>query len=92
MAAQGQQWRLAAACRSADPDLFFPVSSAGRSVEQVTQAKKICSGCPVQPDCLGFALRTRQPHGVWGGLTEQERSLIGTVTGTWPAPSARQMA
>ena len=66
-------WRLGAACRSADPDLFFPVSSTGKSLEQVAQAKAICARCPVQRECLAFAMRTRQFHGIWGGLTEQER-------------------
>jgi len=25
--------------------------------------------CPVRTQCLAFALRTRQVHGIWGGLT-----------------------
>jgi hypothetical protein len=33
-----------AACSSADPALFFPVSATGRSVEQVARAKAICAG------------------------------------------------
>jgi WhiB family transcriptional regulator, redox-sensing transcriptional regulator len=66
-------WRLGAACRSADPDLFFPVSSTGKSLEQVAQAKAICARCLVQRECLAFAMRTQQFHGIWGGLTEQER-------------------
>ena len=66
-------WRLGAACRTADPDLFFPVSSTGKSLEQVAQAKAICARCLVRRECLAFAMRTRQFHGIWGGLTEQER-------------------
>jgi hypothetical protein len=33
---------------------------------------------------LGFALDTRQNHGVWGGMSEQERRLRArkTCTGT----------
>ncbi|HWM95572.1 MAG TPA: WhiB family transcriptional regulator [Streptosporangiaceae bacterium] len=69
------QWRSFAACRSADPDLFFPVSSSGQSLAQVAKAKAICAGCQVRRECLAFALRTHQAHGVWGGLSEQERSL-----------------
>ncbi|HVJ98866.1 MAG TPA: WhiB family transcriptional regulator, partial [Acidimicrobiia bacterium] len=30
----------------------------------------ICGDCSVQRDCLNFALRVREPHGIWGGLTE----------------------
>ena len=71
-----QNWRSAAACRSADPELFFPVSAFGRALRQVAEAKAICARCPVQRQCLAFALRTRQAHGIWGGLTEEERALI----------------
>jgi WhiB family transcriptional regulator, redox-sensing transcriptional regulator len=68
-----QGWRLLAACRDADPDLFFPVSASGPCLDQITQAKAICARCPVRRQCLGFALNTRQDHGVWGGMSEQER-------------------
>ncbi|HEX6448920.1 MAG TPA: WhiB family transcriptional regulator [Trebonia sp.] len=66
-------WRLLAACRSVNPDLFFPISSSGQSIAQVTKAKAICADCAVRRECLAFALRTHQAHGVWGGLSEQER-------------------
>ena len=68
-----KNWRLLAACRSIDPDLFFPVSSAGKSLEQVAEARAVCARCLVRRQCLAFALRTRQAHGIWGGLTAQER-------------------
>jgi WhiB family redox-sensing transcriptional regulator len=65
-------WRLAA-CRSADPDLFFPVSGAGPAREQAAAAKAVCAGCPVCRECLTYAVITHQQHGIWGGLTEDER-------------------
>jgi WhiB family redox-sensing transcriptional regulator len=71
-----RHWRLAAACRSADPDLFFPLSSSGLSLDQVALAKEVCAGCGVRAECLAFALRTNQAHGVWGGMSEQERQLL----------------
>jgi len=71
-----REWRSAAACQSCDPELFFPVSSSGPAVEQIARAKEICARCPVRPQCLAFALRTRQVYGLWGGLTEQERYLV----------------
>jgi Transcription factor WhiB len=74
------------------PICSSPVSSTGRSLDQVTQAKRICAGCPVQPECLAFALRTHQSHGIWGGLSEQERNLIGTVMDGGPARSVPQTA
>ena len=73
LAAEGG-WRSAAACRSADPDLFFPISASGRAPEQVAEAKAICARCPVRRQCLAFALHTRQAYGIWGGMTEEERA------------------
>ena len=71
--ARGEDWRSAAACQATDPDLFFPVSGSGKSLEQVERAKAICAACPVRQDCLAFALRIGQADGIWGGLTEEER-------------------
>jgi WhiB family redox-sensing transcriptional regulator len=71
--AAGENWMSSAACHSADPELFFPISDCGRSQDQVAQAKAVCASCQVRRECLSFALRTRQAHGIWGGMTEQER-------------------
>jgi WhiB family redox-sensing transcriptional regulator len=73
-------WRQAAACWSADPDLFFPVSSPGQSVEQVARAKSVCAACTVRGQCLQYALAANEAHGVWGGMTEEERSGMAPNT------------
>ena len=70
------QWRSAAACRTADPDLFFPISDSGPALEQAVEAKAICATCRVRRECLAFALRTEQVHGIWGGTTEHERIAV----------------
>lgn len=67
-------WRSAAACRSADPEMFFPISDSGPAREQTAKAKAVCATCRVRRECLGFALRTGQMHGIWGGTTEYERA------------------
>lgn len=86
----GRNWRMLAACRSIDPDLFFPVSTAGKSLEQVAEARSVCACCLVRRQCLAFALRTRQTHGIWGGLTAQERDQRHpTRTATAPAANGR---
>jgi WhiB family redox-sensing transcriptional regulator len=64
-----------AACLTAEPDLFFPVSAAGPAVAQVVAAKTVCRGCPVRTECLSYALQTAQDYGIWGGATEEERRL-----------------
>jgi WhiB family redox-sensing transcriptional regulator len=70
-----RDWRTAAACRTADPELFFPVSSLGPAQEDIAQAKAVCDSCRVRRQCLQFALATHQMYGVWGGTTEEERRL-----------------
>jgi WhiB family redox-sensing transcriptional regulator len=88
------RWRMLAACQSIDPELFFPVSASGKSLEQVTAAKAVCAACPA------FALRTGQVHGIWGGLTVEERqqalrrednhplSLPGKASCSWKTSKA----
>jgi WhiB family redox-sensing transcriptional regulator len=73
---ESSRWWELAACRSGDPDLFFPVSAIGPARRQVARAKAVCEGCAVQQRCLDYALSTRQAHGVWGGLTEEERRAV----------------
>jgi WhiB family redox-sensing transcriptional regulator len=76
MLADKTSWRLEAGCRWVDPDLFFPISASGRGGEQADRARAVCARCPVRSECLDFALRTRQMHGVWGGTTAEERYLL----------------
>jgi WhiB family transcriptional regulator, redox-sensing transcriptional regulator len=66
-------WRSSAACRSADPDLFFPLSRAGAADKQIARAKMICAGCQVRQECLEFALTQDQSYGIWGGTTPEDR-------------------
>ena len=79
MTAGTDSWRLMAACWSVDPELFFPVCATGPAQSQLAEAKAICSGCRVRGECLAFALRTHQIHGVWGGTSEQERAEMRRV-------------
>jgi WhiB family redox-sensing transcriptional regulator len=53
--------------------MFFPVGASGPALDQISQAKAVCAGCPVADQCLQFAVTTNQEYGVWGGLDEDER-------------------
>ena len=66
-------WRQYAACRHCSPDLFFPAGTTGAALHEIAAAKAVCTACPVQSQCLRFALRTGQAYGIWGGTTEDER-------------------
>jgi len=56
-----------APCTTTDPEAFFPEQG-----EFTTAAKKLCKQCPVQTECLTYALETNQTYGVWGGLSAKE--------------------
>ena len=66
--ARVESWRVEAACRDLDVDLFFPTTE-----DEADEAKAVCASCPVRQACLDYAIQTRQDDGVWGGLTESER-------------------
>lgn len=59
-------WRAGAACRNADPDLFFPTRT--RAGIDISAAAAICAACPVRIECDKFAEATNQVHGVWAGV------------------------
>jgi WhiB family redox-sensing transcriptional regulator len=69
-------WRVNAACRDADPELFFPEGDLSSARVAVKTAKLICRGCPVSATCLSWALADGQEAGIWGGLTEDERRKL----------------
>lgn len=59
-------------CKQA-PDLYF----AGQGeMYETNLAKKACQQCPIQAQCLSYALRFNEMEGVWGGLTSGERKKI----------------
>ncbi len=68
-------WQLNGACRQADPTVFFhPEGERGPTrLARDLAAKAICARCPVIQQCGAHALQVREPYGVWGGLTEDER-------------------
>lgn len=72
------EWQLEAACRRADARIFFhPPGERGADHEARDQAaKQVCACCPVLQPCREYALQAREPYGVWGGLTEEERQVL----------------
>ena len=76
MITEDLDWRDRAACVDADPELFFPIGTAGPALEQIEQAKRVCLRCPARPRCLAWALEHDFVSGIWGATTEAERRLI----------------
>ena len=71
-------WQLFGLCRGEDPNVFFhPEGERGPArVNRDVKAKTICGACPVKLQCAQHALAVKEPYGVWGGLTEDEREDI----------------
>jgi WhiB family transcriptional regulator, redox-sensing transcriptional regulator len=69
-----RDWRLDAACRDVDPELFFP--EPGQRPQAVA-AKQVCASCAVRGPCLQAALhgpQAREDHsGIFAGTTARER-------------------
>ncbi|HZD66298.1 MAG TPA: WhiB family transcriptional regulator, partial [Acidimicrobiales bacterium] len=72
-------WQRRAACRGPHASIFFPPPHFERKAdkrERESRAKAICARCTVSQECLDYALRIREPHGIWGGRNEVERKAI----------------
>ncbi len=70
------EWQYQGACRQVDTEQFFhPEGERGASRRgRVATAKAVCAECPVIQQCRDHALAVREPYGVWGGLSEDERA------------------
>ncbi len=65
------EWQERALCAQTDPEAFFPEKGGS-----TREAKRICSGCDVRPECLEYALAHDERFGIWGGLSERERRRL----------------
>lgn len=77
-----QEWRRRAKCHGADTELFYPPRDKRLYKKIADQSKAICNGkdsravCPVRVDCLLYALRRGEEHGIWGGMSHRERNAL----------------
>lgn len=74
--AEHWDWQFSGLCRSMSPEIFFhPEGERGSARRMRDQnAKEICGACPVIAACRKHALAAREPFGVWGGMSEEERN------------------
>ena len=68
-------------CMVSDPESWFPDSLQVRS-STVENAKRLCMACPVQAQCLAYALANPGLEGIWGGATPKERMNARTYLPT----------
>lgn len=67
-------WHSHAACRGAEPKIFFPRTDDRRpgSERPYKFGRVFCRNCPVVAECL--AAGETEIFGLWGGLTPTERA------------------
>ena len=66
-------WVKEAICAQTDPDSWV---AENLNTVNVKQLKSICGTCPVNIECLTFAINEHLEYGIWGGKTPRERAAI----------------
>jgi WhiB family transcriptional regulator, redox-sensing transcriptional regulator len=70
-------WKNNGNCVGEDSNKFFPtVKVDGEYLYTEEDAKEVCHACPVQRECLDFAIITKSDMGIFGGYTPEERKLL----------------
>lgn len=72
-------WQLMGLCRERPGAQFFhPDDDLGRISRRLREAaaKRVCDTCPVRRQCATHALAVGEEYGVWGGFSENDRSLL----------------
>jgi len=72
-------WQLNGLCRErAGAQFFHPDDDLGRISRRLREAaaKRVCDTCPVRRQCATHALAVGEEYGVWGGFSENDRSLL----------------
>lgn len=69
-------WQTQAACRGSESSWFFSADTERASVRarREAMAKAVCLKCSVLEQCRAYALSVQEPWGIWGALTEDERT------------------
>jgi transcription factor whiB len=65
------RWQDFALCAQTDPDIFFPEKGGSTA-----PATSVCASCPVQAECLEYAIANDIRHGIWGGMSDNDRRKI----------------
>ena len=64
-------WQAEALCAQTDPEAFFPEKGGSTA-----PATSVCASCPVQAECLEYAIANDIRHGIWGGMSDNDRRKI----------------
>jgi WhiB family transcriptional regulator, redox-sensing transcriptional regulator len=77
-----ESWRYKAQCKGMKTDLWFPPRDKEKYKTIAEISKAICYGknglpeCPVRKECLLYADKMEDTHGIWGGMSHRERNSL----------------
>lgn len=79
-AANSGDWRDQAVCAQIPESdaLFFPEHGGGH----FTEARRVCSTCPVRAECLNWAREQLPEYGMFGGEAPHEREAFRKTSGS----------
>ena len=78
------EWAEQGACLGTDTNDWYAADGTGPGTVQIRNVellKRICSGCPVQAECLEWAIK-HEAHGFWAGTLPTERRRIRSERNT----------
>jgi WhiB family redox-sensing transcriptional regulator len=73
------EWQSVGRCREPGGAQFFhPDEDLGRISRRLREAAaiRLCQSCPVRAECATHALTVGEEYGVWGGFTENDRTVL----------------
>jgi WhiB family redox-sensing transcriptional regulator len=60
-----------ARCAGESTEIFYELTERNER-----KAKSLCGACPIASRCLTWAVMNKEPFGIWGGKTPQQRGTI----------------
>lgn len=76
-------WQARAACGGQDPSIWVPDYEPRQPTKSVQKAVQVCRACPVNAECLAYALAhatvgryADRGLGIYGGLTTWQRREV----------------
>jgi len=69
-------WKEEARCKGEPLSTFFivgPLDNVAQAHANWPRINELCGKCPVQQNCLDYALDNHIRQGIWGGKTYQQR-------------------
>lgn len=69
-------WQDKALCKGMTDKFFAPDVRVKTGASFYREAIEVCKECPVRTECGEYAVKEEIMHGVWGGMTPNQRRVM----------------